>query len=353
MTPRVLFAAGDVGGGRALLPVMEACAARGVSYAAVRHGYFADHEDLESAVTPVLSLGRSDPDSVQLPTDVVAFSGSVADTFALSLARRAETEGLRTLHLLDNWSSYRRRLEHDGQPMFHPDRYAVMDELARDAAVEAGVDVATVIITGQPALAELATAEVPKRTPGRLRIAFISEPAAQDQGPDPRSPNFRGYTETRVLELFCAAAKDVELEVWIQPHPREDEELLMAAWQRHRGSLDGKRSPFACGRDAVLAADAVVGMASILLYEAWLLGKPVLSIQPELCQSELRWVGSRPGVFFADRSDQVGAAVAEWLAHAARATRQPQPDLARHQHAPEAVLDAIESLFVVAKGAAS
>ena len=359
---RVLFAAGDVGGARALIPVMVACAGRGIPHGVVRHGYLAEHMPAEC--TPV------EP-TTDLPSGVVAFASSVADDFALGLACRAQSVGRRTLHLLDSWCSYRTRLERDGV-LLRADRYAVMDELARAAAIASGIDPATVVITGQPALADLRHAPPSQRQ--RPQVAFISEPVAQDQGSDARWPSYRGYTETQVLQAFCQAAQGAEVDVLLQPHPRQDAASLMATWHAHRGTLTGDRSPHPTGRDAVLAADAVVGMASILLYEAWLLGKPVLSLQPGLRSEELNWVAARPGVVSVTHGDQVAGGVANWLAqlgdrrdaernqaqahkaqahkaqaHKAQAHKaQAHPGrvaLEQHRQAPGAVLNLIEALM--------
>jgi hypothetical protein len=66
------------------------------------------------------------------------------------------------------------------------------------------------------------------------------------------------------------------------------------------------------GREAVWFADGVAGMASILLYEAWLLGKPVISLQPDLRQDALRMLQRRQGVVFVDMYAEAAKAIGRW-----------------------------------------
>ena len=119
-------------------------------------------------------------------------------------------------------------------------------------------------------------------------MLFVSEPVEMDQGGKDSFPEYRGYTEKEVLPLFCQAAQPFadELFLLIAPHPREDGSALERLWREHRGCLEGRILAAGEGREAAFSSFGVAGMASVLLYESWLLGLPVLS-QPGVRRRDL------------------------------------------------------------------
>jgi hypothetical protein len=75
-----------------------------------------------------------------------------------------------------------------------------------------------------------------------------------------------------------SAADDLEISVAVRPHPREtlrQEDLPVAARCRVLLAREGE------AWEAALAADLVVGITTILLVEAALLGCAVVSVQPD------------------------------------------------------------------------
>ncbi|MFH1019059.1 MAG: hypothetical protein V1782_00400 [Pseudomonadota bacterium] len=347
----ILFAAGDVGGARALLPVAAECERRGLSFAILNHGYIVnelpDHWS-------VLSLPFGFPDNTAmawlttLDLTGLVFGSSVHDTVPLTLARQIKEMGLLVVHVLDNWSNYRHRLEHDGLPMLVPDRYTVMDQLAWEAAVVDGVPAEIIMITGQPALASLVgecSGSLPKsQTQGPIKLLFVSEPVEADQGSGPASPKFRGYTEKTVLRLLCQSLQPYadQVTLSILPHPREDRQALAGLWDEIKLDLAGMIVAETNGRQQVLAVDGVIGMASILLYEAWLVGKPVLSLQPGVSDRSLRMLAQRPGVCFVDTQEKIVDLFAPWLKIVSQGGCRPQPDLASHQKAAARIVSLLE-----------
>ena len=97
-------------------------------------------------------------------------------------------------------------------------------------------------------------------------------------------------------------------------------------------------------RHSLHHADAVVGMTSLLLYEAWLLGKPVASLQPGLRNEALRALALRKGVVFCDTPEAALTCVPALLKAAPSAVPRPEPDLTAHASAPELVLKCAEKL---------
>ena len=355
---KALFVSGDVGGARALIPVMEACERHSFPFAVCRHGHIATEAPQRwEWVRPNCTADMRnffEENGVGL----LVFATSSKDTTALTLARRAGECLLPTIHVLDNWTSYALRLKMDGLPAFVPDAYTVMDDRALREAEEDGVDGSLLHVTGQPALASLweeyrlwhnsaakkgSDGDSPR--PGKSVMAFVSEPVTHDQGATAASPVYRGYTETEVLSLFCQTMQPYadRVKITVLPHPREDREELSRHWESARGLLEGGIVSVERGRNAIFGADAVVGMASLLLYEAWLLGKPVMSLQPGLRVRPLRMLESRRDVLFIDRRENMDDRVKKWVSSIRPGARQtPLPELGLHEKAPENVFRLIE-----------
>ena len=339
--PPVLFAAGDPGGANAVRPVALELAARGHSVSVLDHGTLP--LILPSCIT-VHPRSEDWGGSVCIGT-------SLSDTVPLGLARRVANSGGLVVAVLDNWMNYRTRLTMDGGPLLVPSHYAVMDERARDEAIADGVPATCLRITGHPNLASLAEAlkstspmreRVRQATGlgqgGRDLVVFVNEPVERDQGASPKCPGWRGYTERTALSdlAFWLPILDSQADLAIVPHPRDDAAALARMWEHIRGHCPGRVVTDCAGRDLIIAADRVVGMASILLYEAWLLGLPVFSLQPGLVRDDLLSVATRPGVKLARRLDEVSSVMAQWLALERGGAR---PELAVHAAAPSSVAD--------------
>lgn len=360
----VLFASGDVGGARALLPVIALCEKESLPFVMLEHGHIVSEAPGRWKKVP---LGDQ-PDATAVESafkrndiGVLVFTSSVKDILPLSLARRARELDIPVVHVLDNWTGYRRRMEKDGLAAFMPDVYTVPDNRAFEEAVMDGIDRSTVRITGQPALASLC-AEYRSREgrdggtvrrrlgidPAKSLVVFVSEPVEDDQGASPESPQFRGYTEKTVLPLFCKALQPYSdvIEIGLLPHPREDRDRLAALWEQCRGSVTGTLLHLDAGREGLFLADAVAGMASLLLYEAWLLGRPVISLQPGLRQTQLRTLQKRRGVVFVDSHEGIVPSVASWVATLqARGRKTVRPEARLHEKAPENVFRLVKELL--------
>jgi len=330
---KILFVAGDIGGARSLIPIMELCERKSLPFMLFDNGPIVNEspERWYKFLCPS-ELNNNAIADLYMNNDigVLVFASSVKDSTALFSAREAKKRGVPVVHVLDNWTGYRKRLEMDGLSTFIPDVYTVIDELAFDGAVRDDIHESILQITGQPALGSLLQEYnlwyqenelIKKRDhlgfdPKKILIAFVSEPVEKDQGSSLSSTQYRGYTEKIVLQLFCNALmpyKD-QITVGILPHPREDLPEILKTWDKYRGPLEGGLLRLEKGREGVFLADGIAGMASILLYEAWLFGKPVISLQPGLREKSLRMLERRQGVTFVDQYENVTDHVSSWVA---------------------------------------
>jgi hypothetical protein len=207
--------------------------------------------------------------------------------------------GIPSLAVLDHWMNYRLRFANEkGELVYLPDRIAVMDQQARQEMIAEGLDAARLIVTGQPALDELASLgpaikreqrKAVRRMLGveedERMVLFASEPISTMCGTEPSQPLYPGYTEHSVLRALASALervarrKDEKLVLVVRPHPLDKPGSLEVSTDRPLRLVIDSRGK---GRDVVLAAELVVGMTTMLLVEACLLGCIVISIQPGL-----------------------------------------------------------------------
>jgi len=264
----------DAGGAAALAPVVLALAARGEALrfalgALAARVFAAAGIDARASIAPE-SAGGS-----RLVLAATSPWGERLEARAVIAARGA---GVPSVALVDFWARYEERLSYPAPTGFAalPDRVLAIDEWMRRDLVAAGVDEARVVVTGSPAF-DAILAGPRWAPPPEPRVLFLSQPMAALFGDDPRAPSYLGYTERSVLAALASIVAELDAELVVRPHPREDEATLRAfamglpcrvAWDAS-GSL----------RDAVARARAVVGMTTMALVEAALMGAPALSAQ--------------------------------------------------------------------------
>ena len=359
----ILVGAGEIGGARAISPALDYFQRWGCPFAVIDHGVISQ-ELPGSCIRTVL------PDSDaeirrKLMGEVQAymFGTSLHDPYPLRIARRARECKIPVICVLDNWMNYRWRLAMDGKPFFMPDIYAVMDQLAEKESVEDGIPESIIRVVGHAGLSDLRDLYITfgsdkKREEvmrasrfagdGKKLLVFVSEPVEMDQGGDPKSPKYRGYTEKTVLRLLLNSlqAFSNSVVVGLAPHPREDPEGLLRVWEESKGSLQGGLLRVENGREAIFIADGVCGMSSLLLYEAFLLGKPLLSLQPNLRVPHLLFLKKKGARFFVTESEAVEREVMLWIEHIDQSLGEVEfhEEISFHQGAPQRLAELVKSI---------
>lgn len=301
--PVIVAVAGDAGGASALAPVIQhlRAAGRGVAALAYRQApaVWAEQglafEPVAEGTDEAAAGRRLRAARAGLLLAGTSVNGCDLERRFVAAARRC---GLPSLAVLDFWSNYRERFaDAKGDLADLPDRIAVMDEFARQEMIAEGFEPGRLAVTGQPAFDKLEEFGCPSpRRRAALRgelglgerdrlVFFASQPLADLYGHDASNPLFPGYTEHTVLRALLDALQGIagrhpeRLALVVRPHPRERPGNLRVPADgplRVRVEANGNRWA------AALAADLVVGMTTVMLVEACLLGCVVLSLQPGL-----------------------------------------------------------------------
>ena len=294
MSAAVVAICGDPGGANAVAPVIELLRAEGrltvraLAYAEA-HTLWTErgleHEVLTEQTTPAEVGGH-------LAAARFLLTGTSANRhdFEKLFIAAARAAAIPSLSVLDFWSNYALRFrDRGGELTCLPDRIAVMDELAKQEMEEDGVPGERMVVTGHPAWDSLEATRAAftsaQRRALRTRcgladgdwlILYASQPIP------PADSGHAWFDREAAVDALIEAIESVAVQqgkralLLIRSHPTESESPF-----RHRQSTAIRIQTQAGGdgRPWLLAADAVVGMATMLLVEAALLGRPTLSLR--------------------------------------------------------------------------
>ncbi len=213
-------------------------------------------------------------------------------------ARRA---GVPSLAFVDSWWGYDNRFfdPGNGGRSILPDRIAVVDDIARRGMLEAGHSADMLTILGSPYLDTLRQERETAAARGAgfrsglglddaFVCLFVSQPLERSLPGGAAEWGFNELTTLAALgERAALLPEDVRerFRLLVLPHPEDDVAALRAAAEALPVSC--KVIEGAAPLDAVCGADLVCGMFSILLTEAVLLGRVVLSVQLGLSREDM------------------------------------------------------------------
>lgn len=286
---------GDPGGAAALAPVLRKLQ-QDSTIALNNFAYLHAPTILEHAGIPSRTLSSGDVSQSRALLDELGASLLLTATSsnALNLEKHFVVAARQTrrpsIGVLDFWSNYADRFrDADGGLSATPDTLAIMDEKARTGLREAGVR-AKLVVTGQPAFDTLAerrrTFTNADRDAARLAmgaepsdclVLFVSQ-AFDDLHGDAQARI--GFDQHHVRRLVIDTLKSIpspRAVLAIRKHPRD-----AAIPLEHHSGLRITHDLTPDRWHAVMAADLIVGMNSVLLLEATYLGGAVLSLQPGL-----------------------------------------------------------------------
>ncbi len=266
---------------------------------------------------------------------VFVITGTSADDMTEKLLWKAcEKAAIPCFAVLDQWINYGVRFSsygladlalyekspsHDYLPTF----ILVMDELAKTEAIGNGLPADKILVTGSPYFEtliarreqisekEIKTARTSLGIDKETMITFASEPISKVYKENDDSSHFWGYTERTILRELITSLNEQNktgrlnaATLVVRLHPKQDDsELADIAREVESEFL---RIVFERKMDSTLlvaASDVICGISSMFLIEAFIMAKPVLSIQIGLSKSN-PFVLNRAGLLKSITSQQ-------------------------------------------------
>lgn len=290
------------------------------------------------------------------PKCVLTGTAENPDTLALQLIAAARELGIASIAFVDaRMNSEYRFCGHDKDPLAHaPDWLLVPDAWTLEAFIALGLAKERIAVCGHPQydlVRDLArqwarigvpafrSRIFPEVSNERRIVVFVSEGSLRyDLLPDTTAAQFglkgrgfdKGRTKIALEEVLDAIASATERPYFVfRAHPIEDAgDYAEYASEIDRISSDGS------ALELIYASDLVIGMTSMLLLEAALLGKPCLAVLPDA--AERVWLpGTESGLVpYATSREQIRLAL----------TRLLQDDLAASAAAgtPEVLFGALQ-----------
>lgn len=293
---KLLFFSCEPGGAEVLIPLIKRLESEkdfdvvtlGYSHALQR---FASKEVHCQEVSPVSATDAPLLDMIR-PDWVVTSATSLPerDMSEKYLWHHAQQRNIPSLAFLDQWQNYVPRFSGPGAQerlTYLPDYINCINVTGRDEMIAAGFPPERLLTWGHPYLSSLRNlassinVEAVRRRLrcGDARLAlFVSEPIREHYGAS------RGYDQYGALELFLKMLQQRagELRPAIKLHPKDDVAHFEGILERYRHLDVLLMPPDINAQEAIMASDYVFGMTSIMLIEGYVLGKPVISLQPGL-----------------------------------------------------------------------
>lgn len=205
---------------------------------------------------------------------------------------QAKQRGIPSLAFLDQWQNYAIRFsgsQNNEHLAYLPDWINCLNEIGRSEMISEGFDEARLLAFGHPYLSSLRYDLLAMNVAGlkhSLHISvdekvalFVSEPLREHYG------NARGYDQYQVLDYFLSnlAAEVERPRILVKLHPKDSRTSFQTlATKFELLPLQFVGNEFS-SLECLAVSDFVFGMSSIMLIEAYVLGKNVVSLQPGLC----------------------------------------------------------------------
>jgi len=208
----------------------------------------------------------------------------------------AEKYNIPSIAYVDSWWGYKERfqMEMEKFPPVLPDQIAVVDDVVKDAMISLGFTECRISVLGSPRFEILATSlrirdvekinEIKKKIGLRKEdfvLVFVSQPIEKAMG----SAEICGFTERTticaIIEVLKELPKQIKgrLTLIIVPHPEDDIRELKKIVENNKPCFRFSFKDMKLSLDLIYIADLIVGMHSILLTEAVIMQRPVLSVQ--------------------------------------------------------------------------
>jgi hypothetical protein len=230
--------------------------------------------DLLHAITATDFIDYLTEELTQGTVSILVTGTSWGTDLELRAIRLCKSFGVPTIAILDYWSNYIMRLHDQTDSIVLPDHYVMMDELAKIEAILEGVPEAVIHVLGHPGLDRYNDyTQQPQENRASLNnILFLSQPLSDLYAES------LGYTETSVLQDLIMVCLETDRTLNVKFHPKDNT------------SFREKYKYLAVDGDLLKIFpqyDMVIGMNSMALLHAAIIGTYTVSYQPQLQKEDM------------------------------------------------------------------
>lgn len=274
---KILLSAFDIGGGNAVFPVAEKILKDKKSPILLMIGgpskEIFKKKRIKFIDVDSLQFGDLKKLVIDFQPDFLISGTSAGLTFDKKILDDLKKIGTKSIYILDYWANYWQRFSSEKKDFrYLPDMICVMDEKAKTEMLEEGFDSRTIFVTGNPYF-DYFQKNITKRSEIKSQILFLSQPISEKEG-----VSYDEFTAIEgVLKVLRAGDFPHDFSVIIRPHPRENSEKF-GRYIDSKIKIDDKTSV----EKLLSKSGLVIGMTSMVLFQAAIAGKRVISYQPNL-----------------------------------------------------------------------
>jgi len=241
------------------------------------------------------------------PDAILVGTSENPDTIAFAVIEQCKSMGIPSVGFVDGPANAQHRFRgKSNNPLAHlPDFLLVSDQLAHDVFIDLGVSSKAIQVVGHPNMDRVRDRKTTLMNEGKAQVrarVFPDIPATStlvlfaaeiSDGLDPaefrRNQDYAllgsgihdGRTEICLEEVISALkACKADTSLVLRLHPKNDPDTF-ASFRDEVDAMSVDGDPL----EAVFAADVILGMTSILLFEAAVMGLPTVSVTPRRLES--------------------------------------------------------------------
>jgi len=281
---RLLIATQDPGGAAALLPVInhlknDLAIELKIFSGKYSYGLFKKNK--------INFLMAGDLNQKELTSQFKIFNPTLvfaSNSFGLSVEKKilriARKLGIPSISIIDFWSNYWLRFVNGKEKRdirYLPDKIVVIDNFMKTEMTRMGFPKEKLEVLGNPAFDSCKDSHLQKRNSNFFQILFASQPLREIYGKD----GYFDFDEHEVLndisKVLAELGNDKKIVLVVRLHPKEKiDKFKEIKFTDIRVKIDQESE-----LDVLISeSDLILGMNSMALFRAALLGKPVISYQP-------------------------------------------------------------------------
>lgn len=276
---KIIFTAQDPGGFNAMAPVikkLEKDSRFDVSVILAKHAcIYAEKQNIRYLNADKSSFNISEADLV--------FTGtSFGDSIEKKIIFTAKEKGIPTISIVDFWTDYTPSFSDPEKRNFKylPDYILAADETMKKEMEAEGFPRNKIFVTGNPSF-DFFGKRVNKKTDKNL-ITFFCQPMSELYKKN--SKDYKNATKFSEVQVFSDIAEVIEKidpnkRIIIDFHPRAKKfNKFDKIIKKSKLKIEKNIKPY--GKNSIENSEIIIGMSTVVLFEAALAGKKVLSYQP-------------------------------------------------------------------------